>query len=115
MKLLTKAKLAREINLGSLFTNFGGTVDFAALQRKSWPYDLGKYKRTAIERGIEAKVPVWYESRTDPNPFYAEDRNYIVLRCVEESRLTETEKAAYQIAIKVWQHLQEKHLHQSAA
>lgn len=115
MKLLTKAKLAREINFGSLFNNFGGTVDFAALQRKSWAYDLGKYKRTALEREIETATPVWYECRTDIAPLFRDDRNYIVLRCVEESRLTEAEKTAYQIAVKVWRHLQQQQQTKSAA
>ena len=115
MNLLTKAKLAREINLASLFNNFGGTVDFAALQRKSWAYDGGKYQRTALARDFETDTPVWYESRQDPTSVFREDRNYIVIRSVDESRLTESEKSAYQIAVKVWQHLQSQHREKSAA
>lgn len=120
MKLLTKAKLAREINLASLFKNFGGTVDFAALQKKSWAYCTGKYKRTMLDKTIgdaisDLGIPVWYESRTDPDPFYEADRHYIVLRCVDEYRLSHAENEAYQIAKRIWKHLLEKHLEKSAS
>ena len=101
MKLLTKAKLASEITLSSLFMQ-GGTVDFSKLQKKSHRYCTGTYKRTLLNSHHDFPVPVWYESRTDLTSIFKDERSYIVLRCVQESRLTVDELAAYKRAIEVW-------------
>jgi hypothetical protein len=105
MKLLPKAALAKLVNSAS--HRRGMAINFAALQAKAWPYCTGKYKRTSIVRDDhDFTVPVWYESRIDTQEnVFSEDRSYIILRCVNESRLTPEEFFYYEIAKEAWNDL----------
>lgn len=104
MKLLAKAALAKQVENAAALALV--SIDFAALQKKSHPYCTGGYQRSALDRADhDFSVPVWYVSRSDAKALFAEDRQYISLRCVHEQALNNEEAFTYEVAKAAWQRL----------
>ena len=108
MPLLTKHQLAAQLDRAAATLHIG--FGFRYLQAKSWPYCKGGYKLSSIDKhdfthGGEFTVPVWYVERTDPTAIFAEDRHYIMLRCVDDRNLTESETIEYAQVKEVWRTL----------
>ena len=101
MKLLTLTKLANEISNASLF-NSGGTLhpnQVKAIFKKAWKYDCGKYEPSLKNKTVEIETdkPIWYVTRTDING------PYLQLLCVNEEKLSDSERAVYDRIVDIWQ------------
>lgn len=97
MKLFPKAAVAALLTPSNLTP---GMIPFAALQRKAWKYDGGKYRPESKDKAThDLPIPIWFENRKDSGG------PYLQLRCIQVDELTAEEIVAYRDYVERWQEI----------